>query len=159
MMSAEILGKHVIGRLNWGEDALADPVDDKFTDGVARSQVIWTWSSHPAQSKKCWPEEEIIATKWRWMEGYGWLEKIPFWPRVFYLELVGNYHGFCQKKLLFRFHQLVPPVAVPWLTSIWCSHMTRRWALWSSRWLSHFTLMKVENSDYVCLFIYLFFQS
>ena len=42
MMSAEILGKHVIGRLNWGEPALAKPVEDKFVDGVARSQVIWT---------------------------------------------------------------------------------------------------------------------
>lgn len=42
MMSAEILGKHVIGRLNWGEPALTKPVEDKFVDGVARSQVIWT---------------------------------------------------------------------------------------------------------------------
>lgn len=42
MMSSELLGKHVIGRLDWGEPALADPVKDQFTDGVARSQVIWT---------------------------------------------------------------------------------------------------------------------
>ena len=42
MMSSELLGKHVIGRLDWGEPALADPVTDQFTDGVARSQVIWT---------------------------------------------------------------------------------------------------------------------
>lgn len=42
MMSAEILGKHVIGRLDWGEPALTTAVEDKFVDGVARSQVVWT---------------------------------------------------------------------------------------------------------------------
>ncbi len=42
MMSAEFLGKHVIGRLDWGEPAVTEAVEDKFVDGVARSQVIWT---------------------------------------------------------------------------------------------------------------------
>lgn len=42
MMSAEFLGQHVIGRLDWGDPAVTEPVEDKFVDGVARSQVIWT---------------------------------------------------------------------------------------------------------------------
>lgn len=42
MMSAEFLGQHMIGRLDWGDPAVTEPVEDKFVDGVARSQVIWT---------------------------------------------------------------------------------------------------------------------
>ena len=42
MMSAEILGKHVVGRLDWGDPALSEPVKDRFADAAARSQVVWT---------------------------------------------------------------------------------------------------------------------
>ncbi|CAJ1399016.1 unnamed protein product [Effrenium voratum] len=42
MMSAEILGTQIPGRLNWGEEPPAQPVADSFTHASSRSQVVWT---------------------------------------------------------------------------------------------------------------------